>query len=299
MAAGVMLSLSCIAQDETLNSISANLRQYESNTLNEKIYLQTDKSFYLAGEIIWFKSYTVDASEHHLFDLSKVAYVEILNMDSKPVLQGKIALRNGIGTGSFFIPLSLPSGAYKIRAYTNWMKNSGPDFFFDKDITIVNALKRSSDSLRTRKPAYDIQFFPEGGNLVDGIPSVIGFKVVDENGKGINTEGDIIDQNKKTIAHFQSLAFGMGRFNITASASDQYKAYIKVGPNQLTVVDFPNVYRKGYVLNVESDSGSVTVTISSNVEGENLPVYLLVHTRGQVKFTQALSTGERKSFNSY
>ncbi len=289
MAAGVMLSLSCFAQDETLNIISANLRQYESNTLNEKIYLQTDKSFYLAGEIIWFKSYTVDASEHHLFDLSKVAYVEILNMDNKPVLQGKIDLRNGIGTGSFFIPLSLPSGAYKIRAYTNWMKNSGPDFFFDKDITIVNALKRSSDSLRTRKPAYDIQFFPEGGNLVDGIPSVIGFKVVDENGKGINTEGDIIDQNKKTIAHFQSLAFGMGRFKITASASDQYKAYIKVGPNQLTVVDFPNVYRKGYVLNAESDSGSVTVTVSSNAEGENLPVYLLVHTRGQVKFTQILS----------
>jgi hypothetical protein len=287
--AGIMISLSGAAQDETLNNISTSLRQYESNILNEKIYLQTDKSFYLAGEIIWFKSYTVDASEHHPLDLSKIAYVEILNSEGKPVLQGKIALQNGIGTGSFFIPLSLPSGAYKIRAYTNWMKNNGPDFFFDKDIMIVNALKKSSDSLHIKKASYDIQFFPEGGNLVDGIPSVIGFKVVDENGRGINTEGDIIDQNQKTVAHFQSQAFGMGRFNLTASASDQYRAYVKVGPNQLTVVDFPNVYRKGFTLKAESDSSTITVTVASNYEGENLPVYLLVHTRGQVKFTQMLT----------
>ncbi len=65
-------------------------------------------------------------------------------------------------------------------------------------------MKRSQDTLVQKSPAIDIQFFPEGGNLVDGTPIVVGFKAVDENGKGINVDGDIVDQDKATVAHFQS-----------------------------------------------------------------------------------------------
>ena len=131
----VLISMAALGQDTFLNTLTANLTQYEAKELKEKIYLQTDKSFYITGEICWFKSYVVDASLHKPFSLSRVAYVELINRDSKPVLQGKISLQKGTGSGSFFIPLYLPSGSYKIRAYTNWMKNFGPDYFFEKNIT--------------------------------------------------------------------------------------------------------------------------------------------------------------------
>jgi hypothetical protein len=127
-----LISLAVGAQDAFLNTLTTNLSQYEAKELREKIYLQTDKSFYISGEICWFKSYVVDASRHKPFSLSKVAYVEILNRESKPVLQGKILLQQGIGSGSFFIPLYLPSGSYKIRAYTNWMKNFGRNISLKK-----------------------------------------------------------------------------------------------------------------------------------------------------------------------
>jgi hypothetical protein len=286
----ILISLTGMAQDGFLNTVTTNLSQYESTVLMEKIYLQTDKSLYISGEICWFKSYIVDASLHKPFSLSKVAYVEVLNRDSKPVLQGKILLEKGIGSGSFFIPLSLPSGSYKIRAYTNWMKNQGPEYFFEKNITIVNTQKRDRDSIVQKIPAYDIQFFPEGGNLVEGGPSVVAVKAVDETGAGINVEGDIVDGDKKTIAHFQTGLFGMGRFEFNAPAGKQYKAYVRAGGNQLTVADFPAVSQKGYSLKVIPDQNNqITISVFSNYERDSRPLYILIHTRGIAKRAETLS----------
>jgi len=285
-----LISLTAIGQDPFLEKTSTSLAQYESLQQQEKIYLQTDKSFYIAGEICWFKSYLVDAAQHRPFSLSKVAYVELLNRDSKPVLQGKISMQQGVGNGSFFLPLFLGSGSYKIRAYTNWMKNSGPEYFFEKNITVVNPMKPNRDSLMEKSAAPDLQFFPEGGNLVDGIPAVVGFKALDEKGLGIPVEGDIVDQDKKTVAHFKSGLFGMGRLTITPSANAQYKAYVRVGENQLTVVSFPSVSQKGYAMHVSSDSASqYTISVNSNYSGESRPMYIVIHTRGILKFAQPLN----------
>ncbi len=278
------------AQDPFLNTVKSNLSQYESKELREKIYLQTDKSFYISGEICWFKSYLVDAYLNRPFSLSKVAYVEILNRESKPVLQGKILLQRGAGNGSFFIPLYLPSGSYKIRAYTNWMKNYGPEYYFEKNITIVNTQKRDRDSAIQKTASYDIQFFPEGGNLVEGISSVVAVKAVDETGKGIDVEGDIVDGDKKPVGHFRTGLFGMGRFEMNIPAGKQYKAYVRAGGNQLTVTDFPAVSQKGYSLRVAADQNNqLTIAAISNYEGDSRPLYLLIHTRGIMKLAQTLS----------
>jgi hypothetical protein len=67
-----------------------------------------------------------------------VAYVELIGENSKPVYQTKIALKNGIGYGDFFIPATLPTGNYRVVAYTKWMKNFPPSEFFHAVITIVN-----------------------------------------------------------------------------------------------------------------------------------------------------------------
>ncbi|HZZ76394.1 MAG TPA: hypothetical protein VFE04_10725, partial [Puia sp.] len=59
--------------------MTASLTDHETLESKEKIYLQTDKPFYISGEILWFKSYVVDASRNKFFPLSKVVYVEVLS----------------------------------------------------------------------------------------------------------------------------------------------------------------------------------------------------------------------------
>jgi hypothetical protein len=71
-------------------------------------------------------------------DLSKVAYVEVIDRNhgqqmSEDCDEGRS------GNGSFFIPLTLNSGNYLLRAYTSWMKNFSPELYFEKQLAIVNA----------------------------------------------------------------------------------------------------------------------------------------------------------------
>jgi hypothetical protein len=284
------------AQENNLNSILSSFNQYTQKNLYEKLYLHSDKSLYLAGEIIWFKLYVVEGTSHKPSSVSKVAYVEVINSDLKPVLQGKISLAGGVGNGSFLVPASLPSGNYKIRAYTNWMKNFSADYFFEEDISVINSFTKLGERLPPKSPAYDMQFFPEGGNLVNDLPARVGFKVVDQNGKGVDASGIIVDQDKKTVASFESLNFGMGNFSFVPLANNHYTAFIKVNGNNVTVADLPVVYREGYVLKVEEENNDeIIATIYSNSRSTHQFVYLLIHTREMLKLADVLSLNNGKA----
>jgi hypothetical protein len=88
------------AQD-VLTGITERFKQYCTRNSPEKLYVHTDKNFYLAGELLWFKIYNVDGALYQPVDLSKVAYVEILDKENKPVMQAKIELSKGKGNGPF------------------------------------------------------------------------------------------------------------------------------------------------------------------------------------------------------
>src|SRR5579863_422733 len=196
------------AQTGDVDSLQAKFRRYQSASVQEKLFVHVDKTFYLAGEIIWFKAYDVDARFITPLSISGIAYAEVLDKDQKAVLQEKIELNNGSGEGSFRIPSSVPSGRYTFRAYTNWMKNFSPDFYFQQQLTILNTVndQTGSDSSGHHSAddpshkSYDIRFFPEGGNLVNGVASVVAFKAVDRAGDGIFCRGIVVDQKNDTVA---------------------------------------------------------------------------------------------------
>ena len=137
---------------------------FNQNNLHEKIYVHTDRSSYLCGEILWFKAYLTDAANNQPLSLSKVIYVEVLNKLHQPVLQEKIAVSEGYGSGSVFLPFSLSSGNYELRAYTNWMKNFSPDNYFKKNITMINTTRNLDSTAVHESINYQLDFFPEGGN---------------------------------------------------------------------------------------------------------------------------------------
>jgi hypothetical protein len=141
---------------------------YAKKALQEKIYVHTDKSSYLAGEIIWFKIYCVDGMVNKPLTLSKVAYVDILDNAQVSIMQAKIAMVDGMGSGSLVIPPSVGNGNYKFRAYTNWMKNFGPDYFFEKKLTLINPLRSPEAAAKTKLPDYDLQFSPKGVTWLQG-----------------------------------------------------------------------------------------------------------------------------------
>ncbi len=275
--------------------IEKQISEYAQNNPQEKIFVHTDKSFYVPGEIIWFKIYTVDARFHMPVDLSKVVYVEILDKNNMPVLQTKTALKKGSGNGSFLIPVSITSGNFRLRAYTRWMKNWDADFYFEKPVTIINTLKNLSSPAPERLK-YDIQFFPEGGNLVNNIESKVAFKVTNQYGNGLDCSGVIINQRNDTLLQFKPLHLGIGNFLFTPKPGENYKAIVNIPKDSSKItVPLPAAYESGYVMRVEDAGNQLQVTVITGSQSSNETVYLVSHTRQKTNSAEGRAVSSGKS----
>lgn len=110
---------------------------------------------------MWFKINIVDGRNHKPLNLSKVVYLELSGNRTSPTIQAKIAISKGFGNGAIYLPLTLKSGKYKVGVYKNWMKNFGPEHFFEQAIFIVNTIYNSENVVSVQDSSLNIQFFPE------------------------------------------------------------------------------------------------------------------------------------------
>lgn len=105
----------------------------------ERVYISTDRDVYVAGDDMFVSAFCLNTAAGCLSDLSRVAYLEIISADG-PVQTGKIALLNGRGGGMLKIQNTIPTGNYKIVAYTSQCFNEeGYDFEEGfRTISIIN-----------------------------------------------------------------------------------------------------------------------------------------------------------------
>jgi len=284
-AFSIMLSLAAGAQ--SLTDLKTNVENYKKQVLKEKLYVHVNKDFFLTGEILWFKVYNVEGASHVPLNLSKIAYVEILDSKHKPVLQTKVELKNGQGGGSLYLPASISNGNYLVRAYTAWMKNFDADSFFEKAITVVN-LSQQPENTQATAAEVNVQFMPEGGNLVENLNSKVAVKVSDNNGKGVAYTGAIVDQSNDTVARFRPAKMGIGTFLFTPAAGKTYKAVVKVGNRSVTKT-LPAINANGYVIQAEDKGATWDVMVSSKGRDAAEHLYLLVHSSGSVQAAAELT----------
>jgi len=279
LAASILMLTGTSLYAQGLDEVLAHFRKYTQIVVQEKLYVNTDRTTYMAGELLWFKVYDINAADNKLMDAGKVVYTEILDKDNNPILQGKTAMKASTGDGSFYIPVSVTTGTYKLRAYTNWMKNFSADKYFEKAITIINPLKQLTFQTAVAAPAHDIQFFPEGGNLVNGLTSKVAYRVVGSDGKGVDFYGAIINRNNDTVARFKPHHFGMGTFMLKPDAINGYRAVLKFAGNKTETAALPTIAPNGYALLVADEGAQLKITVSGTHTGQ---VYLIAHTRNTI-----------------
>jgi hypothetical protein len=284
---GLLTQLACIdsyAQTNDLNTIIGSYENYNSHHLPEKLYVHTDKSTYVNNEICWFKIYTLDGFFHQPLSLNKVAYIELLDEQNIAILQEKIGLNNASGNGSFQLPANIPTGKYTMVAYTNWMKNFDPQFFFSKPITIINTQNNASPTVNPSKKteSFQVNVYPESGQLLNGINNTVGFSVTNKWGKGMNAKGWIINNKQDTIIGLKTVAQGLGHFNFTPIDGESYKIVLETIYG-VQDKDLPKANNNGYVLQINNTQlDEVKVTIHSATT-TNTKAYLIVHSRGIIK----------------
>ncbi|RZJ19835.1 MAG: hypothetical protein EON51_16540, partial [Acinetobacter sp.] len=282
-----------IADEDPLTTLLKKLEEFTKKFPQEKVHLHIDKPYFIAGEDIWLKGYLVTADKNEPSDLSKILYIDLISPDNKVAKKITLAVDSGRTFGQLTIPDSLASGNYRLRAYTNYMRNFGEDFFFERFIAIGNLSDVDKPkSTQNIKKTIALQFFPEGGNMVYGLRGKVGIKATDENGLGINAKGYVIDDTKEKVAIFNTEFAGMGTFALNPVKGRSYQAVIEKPDGSLAIYKLPKILDNGYSLSINNLSKADTIlikvaTTSDLVKGQKLS--LLAQCNGTVFFTSIVN----------
>lgn len=130
-----------------------NRKELPELNAGEKVFVDYTSSLVFPGEYLYYKVYLLDEATKGLSNLSKIAYVKMINEEGKSVFTHKINTNNGSGNGDFFVPTNIASGTYKLIAFTNWMFNKNPTNYFSATIFVINpyTTKRNNSLERIAK----------------------------------------------------------------------------------------------------------------------------------------------------
>ena len=366
-----------------INTLISKIDAYNSSMPAEKAFLQFDKPYYSTGDTIWFKAYlTTEMIKYS--PLSSRLYVELLNDSNAVVKRFVFPVTVGLTWGA--LPLKsayIREGTYSVRAYTNWMRNFGDDYFFKQSFYINNqgddtwlvnvnpaitsaggkdnvklGLKFTSlddktaglrdlnlkvfngkkillhstaqtdadgtmsvdfnlppqtnlknlnivaqdklDKARSvlipiavnRPQDVDIQFMPESGPMVEGIPSRVGIKAIGEDGKGINISAVVFDSDHNEMARIDQMHKGMSILDITPQPGKTYTAEITLPGDAKKTVQLPVALKAGSVLKIRNamDKDTITVAAYNTAEpGSQNKYYLLGISRGVICYGATFS----------
>ena len=380
--AGIFLLLIATAHlpaDDLLQRIYEQVQRFYTDQPYEKAYLHFDKDNYAAGDDIWFRAYLVHGTDHRPSTISRILYVEFLDPEGEVLSQLRLRVNEGQAVGDFHLSDSLITGEYRIRAYTQWMINQGPEFFFEREFPIANArgepvslkadygwkrvkggdslyvtlslvdverriagfgdvnyvlksgnriIERSDvrmghplqntlrfylsekdhdadkllslevettlgeDVLRDvilmgQKPfCADLQFFPEGGDLVAGIESRVAFKAVDQYGKGFDiSDAVLLDSDHQQVTSFSSRRLGMGAFRMKPAPGKIYYARVETrAGSSIREFSLPAPLQRGYAMEVRTHSPEKLEIRISRTQDMPGKLVLAGHVRGDMPF---------------
>lgn len=270
----------------------------------EKVYLQTDKPYYVAGEPVWFKGFLVNATTHQPNTLSKFIYVELLSQSDSLVCRVKIR-RDSLGFNGC-IPLNpdLPEGYYTLRGFTYWMQNAPSDFFFHRQIYVGNKQAEKLGNVAPANPEknrkrlnqlaltsdFDVQFFPESGLLLTGQVQNVAFKAIASDGLSVEVSGRVFNHRQEELFTFESTGNGMGSLVLQPQAGTSYYALVKTASEQEKRFDLPSAQAEGIALHLGCYGGNIFYEAINQTKMPNHSLYLFVHARGKVYVLSPLTS---------
>lgn len=303
--AGILVAFAPLTkfENELLSHINTQLGLFYQAFPQEKAYLHLDKPYYAAGETVWLKAYLATDVEMPDSLMSKVLYVELIT--PKDTLHRRLQLKveNGSAYGNILLPEYLQEGNYLLRAYTSYMRNLGEDYFFEKKIRLYQPKSSSAkDSDSQEKERFEVQFFPEGGDLVSMLRSTVGIKAVNRFGQGVPVAGSLYEKSSDSeIVAFKSNHLGIGSFKFYPLKDKIYVAKIQFPDGSEKEFELPKVQAEGVVLGIDNtDKQKVKIKITANLTSQDAKareLYLIAQQAGKVYFYMK-GTGQSAVLNN-
>ena len=307
------------ADNDALNRLKGyarNVQAFNNLLPQEKVYLHFDNTSYFRGETIWFKAYVVRTDSARLTNLSRVLYVELVAPTGDVIQTRKLKIENGQARGEFKLDIPLiDNGWYEVRAYTRYMTNWDATGIFSRVFPIFGKPTRQDgpeDSLqlvefvrteqeyaekeaeakdnRKEQAVGDIRsvdFYPEGGHLVKGIPSRVAFMLnvrADKEKEGLT--GMLLTATGDTLESVKTDSEGRGVFNYRPAMEPTHLAFREAN-GMVQKFKLPETEESGCGIHVDAveDNTNVHFTLRCTEDmEESLLGWTLLHEGNVLRF---------------
>lgn len=278
----LVILMSFIPQEDFTLFLKEKLTNYSLNYPQEKIYLHFDREEYFSGENIWFKVYLLNGITHRKDSLSLVVYIDFIGDSSKVIQQKRIKIIKGVGYGNFTLDNTNDFQLLTVKAYTSWMRNYNPEFFFEKKLRIYGSAQPTFPEVKSN---HDFQLLPEGGYLVSGVNNHLGFKATDKFGNGIEFTGRITE-GVNTITEFAPSHAGMGSVFFNPERGKEYYAEITFHDGTTRNIQIDNI-QNDYLLQVDNskiDFLNLKILLSPDFYKPSETAWVVIQAKGEVFF---------------
>ena len=291
-----------------------NIIAFNKYLPQEKVYLHFDNTGYFKGETIWFKAYVARTDRSCLSDLSHVLYVELVTPGGDVIETKKFCIKDGEADGCLKLDDKiLESGFYEVRAYTRYMTNWDNDCIFSRVFPIFKKptkegdyskrviaehsyvqrlpdYRESADTLKVKVKKINARFYPEGGNLVQGLTSTVAFDIYNEEGAHIAADVYVI-RGTDTITSSKTEYQGRGLLRYTPDG-EACRILITDSSGHHREFSLPESLQSGYVLTVNTqNSKSVMMHVNSSPDLYGKGVCWVVTHNGMIESADTATAG--------
>jgi hypothetical protein len=270
-----------------LDTLAARLRKLP----RQQLYLHHDKRYYWSGNAVQFSAYLTDAVTGDLYPDDQLLNAELVSPAGKRV--GHVRLKAGAGraVGQLLLPDTAATGVYRLRAYTNWMRQVPGSYLYDQPLVVYNArnpgfvVPDGAAGTPTAGRPVQARFFPEGGQLVGGLACHAAIRVTGADGSGVAAKGRIFDDLNQEAATFATDDGGLGGVLFTPAPGRTYRAEV-FGAAPGTFFDLPPVRETGVALRVDyRGPAGVNVRVERTADLAEDTLLLVVQSRRMLVHT--------------
>ncbi|MGX5816971.1 MG2 domain-containing protein [Chitinophaga lutea] len=292
VATGIWGALGFSNPDDWTERIIRALEKFTGNYPQEKVYLHFDKDYYAAGENMWYSAYLTLNDQPAIG--ARNLYTELRDEKGAIVQKQLVLAFEGGASGQFTLPENMKPGLYQIRAYTAWMLNFDSTFLFYKNIQVFDP-KTGKAGEKPAAKDFSVQFFPEGGDLINEVSSLVAFKAIDQNGYPIKVVGAVRDSKDNQVGVIETQHDGMGSFELKPTPGETYKAVIQSATGQQKSFSLPTAKASGAVLKIYNRGARVFyLTGFSGLDTSQNELLLIAQTQHQVVYRAVLNISEGK-----
>ena len=217
--------------------------------------------------------------------------VKLLQSNGKPFPRKKFSYTAKINGTPFF------SGEEKTNRDGNAVVEIGlPDYDRGSIISVqvtadhFNIEESNTILIPTQGLPPVIEFFPESGNLIDGLETKVGFTALDYSANPLEITGRIVDANNKVVNNFKTLSNGLGYFKLTPQAETQYKVEIIEPKGVEQTFNLPEVLHTG--TNIAFNNGTkdfLSFLINSNLKESSQIVHVIAEMDGIIVWNKSIN----------